>query len=351
MKIFVAVLLCCTVLAVSARKTRITNRGETATLGEFPYQVSITAGGQHFCGGALISKKHVLTAAHCVEDFVTNGGYQLPLAVEVGSVVLGQGKSHAIKRMSYRQGFTQTGSLFLPNDIAVIHLKTEVRLNKNVGIIALPEPYSELDEGTTVIVSGFGKSVFEGPISQVLKKLVTKTTSIRRCQAYQGAILQKTNICASRGQGYGTCAGDSGGPMVDANKKTIVGVVSGGNGRCGSGDPDVFTKVSHFVSYIKKEMKIDASKPAPAGANPAVDLDASSSGLNSGSGFGEGFEFPTLSPNNELPSFDDWGSYPQITVAPDGGESTFWGNGPLNGQVFQPVPQYPEWSRIFRSRE
>lgn len=39
---------------------------ENADIGEFPYQVSLRMNGKHFCGGALISKKHVLTAAHCV---------------------------------------------------------------------------------------------------------------------------------------------------------------------------------------------------------------------------------------------------------------------------------------------
>lgn len=141
--------------------------------------------------------------------------------------------------------------------------------------------------------------------------------------------------------------------MVDANKKTIVGVVSGGNGRCGSGDPDVFTKVSHFVSFIKEEMSIDASKPVTAGANPAVDLDPSSSGLNPESGFDQGLEILTLSPldpNNHLPSFDDWGFFPKITVAPGGGEATFWGKGPLNGQVIQ-TRQYPEWGQIYGKRK
>ena len=34
---------------------------------KFPWQVAIIIDNQYFCGGSLISKKWVITAAHCVE--------------------------------------------------------------------------------------------------------------------------------------------------------------------------------------------------------------------------------------------------------------------------------------------
>lgn len=35
--------------------------GHDATIEEYPYQVSVHAGGTHICGGSLISARHVLT--------------------------------------------------------------------------------------------------------------------------------------------------------------------------------------------------------------------------------------------------------------------------------------------------
>ena len=34
---------------------------------EFPWQISIKNLGQHICGGSIISKNQVITAAHCIE--------------------------------------------------------------------------------------------------------------------------------------------------------------------------------------------------------------------------------------------------------------------------------------------
>ena len=50
--------------AIFARDEDIVG-GTTAALGEFPYIVSLSKSGSHFCGGVLISATKVVTAAHC----------------------------------------------------------------------------------------------------------------------------------------------------------------------------------------------------------------------------------------------------------------------------------------------
>lgn len=44
--------------------------GDLAEQNEFPWMVALSRKGKFYCGATLITQRHLLTAAHCVEGYV-----------------------------------------------------------------------------------------------------------------------------------------------------------------------------------------------------------------------------------------------------------------------------------------
>lgn len=42
--------------------------GDSTTITEYPFQLSLRNGGVHICGATILSEKWALSAAHCLDD-------------------------------------------------------------------------------------------------------------------------------------------------------------------------------------------------------------------------------------------------------------------------------------------
>ncbi|XP_014227182.1 chymotrypsin-1-like [Trichogramma pretiosum] len=278
---FVFVVAVCSDDSDDSVKLRIINKGEVAKIGEFPYQVSFNTYGVSVCGGVLISPRHVLTAAHCVMNYLseeyrnTTKNYY---TIEVGSIKVGTGKQYGIKRMSHHKDFfliMRPEPELVRNDIAMIHLNESVKFSKNVQAIAVPSKPSKVKDGMFVITSGFGQSAsyYDGKLKYFYAKTVDCESSFKNRTYFN-------NICTKFTKGYGVCYGDSGGPLVDIRKKVLLGITSTSAEECASGvEPDVWVNVSYYLDFIREEMRHNATNKS---SHPGLDIDWSTPPTSSG---------------------------------------------------------------------
>ena len=56
--------------SVSHKRVKRIIKGEESQFGEYPWKVQLRWQRDHLCGAALVNKNWVITAAHCVEEYI-----------------------------------------------------------------------------------------------------------------------------------------------------------------------------------------------------------------------------------------------------------------------------------------
>ena len=120
--------------------------------------------------------------------------------------------------------------------------------------MSLPASGSDPAAGSSVTVAGWGATSEGGASSSTLRYVDVPVVSRATCQAQYGTSSITNNmICAAEtAGGQDSCQGDSGGPLVPTGSKTLVGVVSFGNGCARRGYAGVYTRVSTQLSFINQ---------------------------------------------------------------------------------------------------
>ncbi|XP_074142111.1 chymotrypsinogen B-like [Sminthopsis crassicaudata] len=227
---------------------RIAN-GKNAVPGSWPWQVSLQRRGAHFCGGSIINKNWVVTAAHCKvkrTDRVVAGRHNM--------------RSHRenIQVLKIAQVFINRNfdSVSLNNDITLLKLARPVRFQKNVSPVCLPSVNDDFPAGTQCAISGWGMTKYNAhSIPNILQQAKVPLLSNTECKKVWGKAVTDNMICAGA-NGVTICMGDSGGPLVCKKNGawTLVGISSWTSSRCSTSMPSGYARVTKFLPFIKNTL-------------------------------------------------------------------------------------------------
>ncbi|XP_076683204.1 soluble guanylate cyclase 89Db [Andrena cerasifolii] len=245
------------------RKIRIVG-GNVASVYEYPWIVSMSKQGTFYCAGSLITRRHVLTAAHCMEGFDTKS-IKLVLADNrpngnQNSII------RRIKSVTLHENFH---SYTFNNDIAIIEMDRPVDVNGVVRTACLPEDKAIDYTGATATVVGWGRTSENAPVSEELRKVNLPILSQEECDqaGYQKNRITENMFCAGYLEGeLDACFGDSGGPLHvkgTYGHLEVIGIISWGRGCARPNFPGIYTKLTNYLGWLKDHLDGECVCPPP----------------------------------------------------------------------------------------
>jgi secreted trypsin-like serine protease len=223
--------------------------GTAVPNGKYPFMATLLdkrrpgdAFDELFCGGTLIDKDSVLTAAHCLVNPKPD-----KLQVVVGRTALNQHRGQ-LRSASHR--FIHPRYNGNGYDAAILKLRRPVKGIKPIKLATAKQNKLE-KPGHILTTAGWGvmkqrPDILPKRVHEVSVPVVSDSRAKRAYQSQGPKYLPSLNVAAGK-KGKSPCFGDSGGPLFDSGSRTQVGITShGAVQKCGTARyPVVYTEVNN----------------------------------------------------------------------------------------------------------
>ena len=141
-----------------------------------------SSGSRPWCGGSLLSARHVLTAAHC-----TVGSSPSSIRVLVGEHDTTDSVAD-IRSISAINDHPSYDSGSLEYDYSILTLSDPVTFSRSMAPVCLPADVSSLYTGEVATVTGWGTTSSGGALAPKLREVDVTVTSNAQCSNSYGGI-------------------------------------------------------------------------------------------------------------------------------------------------------------------
>lgn len=186
------------VCGVRGRNSRIVG-GNVTKPNEYPWVVGLWREDiqRIYCGAAVISDKHVITAAHCVNSF-----QRASLRVYLGGHNITKDYTQ-IRRVQKVHQHEYFDIVTFDNDIAILELDQPIKFGPKIQPACLPDTQFEDYSTKLALIAGWGRTGEREPTTSDLRSVIVPIWSQEKCgeSGYGKKRLTGNMMCAGYPEG------------------------------------------------------------------------------------------------------------------------------------------------------